>query len=390
VALPPRFSRVQEAISAYYYGEAKKAWAKGDYLRAVVTAKAAIVKAPGNLDARLFLAECWRQGGRYDQAIHTLREGIPFNAADSRLQSALINYCLSTDHFTDLLAVLRTELPARGVRLLDGTNKGLELAEVRAVLDTAGAAEADKTAAGHPNLASDPEAAPLLARIDWEVGRKTQALERLRVARDHLPTNAIIQDAYIQMAVDMNKTDEARTAAMGFLRAFPTLLTAQLRFLGVYKSRQGADEKAWVAVSMAVLVQNRHDPVSLSKLGSLAGSEGWSDLAFLLYQNSLQENLTGFPFAIYYAASLIKSGNLKTADSVFRDLSIRNAAQVASASYLAAMVDWGLGRESEAMQIVQQLRRETADDLARRRTIESVFRSFGYPKVADELAKGPS
>ena len=390
VALPPRFARVQQAISTYYFSEAKKAWAKGDYLKAVVTAKAAIIKAPGNLDARLFLAECWRTSGRYDQAIHTLREGIPYSAADPRLQDALVNYCVATNHFTDLLAILRTELPAKGIRLLDGSNKGLEIAEVRAVLDTAGATEADKTASGHPNLTADPDAAPLLAQIDWQLGRKTQALERLRAARDLAPANPAIQDAYIQTAVDMNLNDEARTAAMSFLRTSPALLTAQLRFLDVYGSRQGDDEKAWVAISMATLVRNRHDPVSLAKLGSLAGSKGWSDLAFLLYENSLQENFTGFPFALYYAASLIKSGNVKLADSVLRDLSIRNAAQVNSASYLTAMVDWGMGRESEAMQVVQQLRRETADDPARRRTMEAIIRSYGYPKLADQLGAGGS
>jgi hypothetical protein len=54
------------------------------------------------------------------------------------------------------------------------------------------------------------------------------------------------------------------------------------------------------------------------------------------------------------------------------------------------MIDWGTGRESEANQIVQQLRRETADDPLRRRKIEGVFRSFGFPKVADQLAAGGS
>ncbi len=141
---------------------------------------------------------------------------------------------------------------------------------------------------------------------------------------------------------------------------------------------------------MEILAQDRHDPASLAKLGSLAGSKGWTDLAFLLYENSLQENLIGFPFAIYYAASLIKAGDLAGADSVLRELSIRNGPQTASAAYLTVMVDWGTGRESEAMQIIQQLRRETADDPHRRLTIVGLLRSFGYQKVADELAKGSS
>jgi hypothetical protein len=142
----------------------------------------------------------------------------------------------------------------------------------------------------------------------------------------------------------------------------------------------------WSTVCLRFLAQRRREPESLSQLGSMAASKGWTDLAFLLYENSLEENLTGFPFATYYVASLVKSGDFQAADAAVRELSIRNQAQVQGASYIVAMVDWGMGRESEAIQIVQQIRRDTADDLRRRKVIEGVFRSFGFPKVADQLA----
>ena len=121
-------------------------------------------------------------------------------------------------------------------------------------------------------------------------------------------------------------------------------------------------------------------------LASLAAAHGWTDVAFLLYENSLQEKLTGLPFAIFYAASLVKAGDAAAADSVWRELALRNGPQIAAASYVEAMVAWGNGRESEAMQIVDHLRRETADDPSRRRTLESLFRTFGFPKIADRLA----
>ncbi len=91
VALPPRFSRVQEAIGAYYFAEAKKAWAKGDVVRSIVTARAAVIKAPANLDARLFLAGCWRAAGRSNEAVIALRDGNPRTMPRTpRLQAALI------------------------------------------------------------------------------------------------------------------------------------------------------------------------------------------------------------------------------------------------------------------------------------------------------------
>ncbi len=386
VAIPTRFSHVQDAVGAFYLTQAKEAWARKDFGRGIVTAKAAIVKSPGNLDARLFLAECWMQAGRYEEAIRTLRDGIAFSASDSRLQVALVNVCLMTNHFADLLSVLRTDFPARGVHPLDGANRSMQLAEVRAVLETTGPADADRVVAGYAGLADDTAAAPLLARIDLAVGKKEQALACLRGARERSPKDASVQDAYIETAIDMNRSDVARKASEEFFLEYPRLVSAQLRFLEAHGSRQGQDETPWMSVGLQFLVQHRHEPEALSQLGSLAASKGWSDVAFLLYENSLQENLTGFPFATYYVASLVKTGDFQAADAALRELSIRNAAQLQTASYLAAMVDWGTGRESEAMQIVHQIRRETAEDLNRRRTIEEVFRAFGFSKVADQLA----
>src|SRR5208282_1690390 len=123
IAVPSRFSHVQDAIGSFYLAEARKEWATKDYVTAVVTARAAVIKSPGNLDARFFLADCWRLAGRYDEAVRTLRAGIAYNASDPRLQEALVEICLITNHFTDLLAVLRTDFPAKGVRLLDGSNR---------------------------------------------------------------------------------------------------------------------------------------------------------------------------------------------------------------------------------------------------------------------------
>ncbi len=390
VALPPRFSHVQDAIGSYYLSEAKLAFERKDYAKAIVTARAALIKSPGNLDARLFLADFWRQAGRFDEAVRTLREGIAYNANDTRLQIALVNICLLTKHYSDLIAVLRTDFPARGVRLLDGSNVEMQLAEVRAVLEFSGAAAADLAVREHPGLASDPRAAPLLAGIDRQVGKKDHALQLLRAAHDRAPKDPEILNEYIETALEAGDADLARTSSEEFMTEFPALQEAQIRFIEAHGSRVGGDVEPWTAVTLRFLSQHRHEPDALSQLGSLAASKGWTDLAFLLYVNSLDENLTGFPFATYYVASLVKTGEYQAADMALRELSLRNAAQVQAASYIAAMIDWGTGRESEANQIVQQLRRETADDPLRRRTIEGVFRSFGFPKVADQLAAGGS
>jgi len=388
VAMLPRFSRVQAAIGNYYYNDAKQFWGKQDYMRGIMTARAAVQKAPGNLEARLFLAGCWLQVARYEEALRTLRGGIQYHATDPRLQKALIEVCFRSGHYDELLKLLRDELPRNGVRLLSGNNVSFQLAEVQAVLETAGPAEAETVVSHYAGLAETPGAAPVLSRIDWELNRRDAAFERLRIARERGAkdeTDATVQDAYIDMALRMQKTDEAHAAAETFLTAYPNLVSAQLRFLETRGSRKGLDQTPWLRECMRFLVQYRQTPAALGQLASLAATQGWTDLAFLLYQNSLQENLSGFPFAIYYVGSLVKSGDYATAETVWRELLVRNSAQLAAAPYLEAMVASGSGRESDAMQVIERLRRETESTPSRRRSLEQVFRSFGFPKLADQL-----
>jgi Flp pilus assembly protein TadD len=387
VAVLPRFSRVQDAIGAAHFQKARGLWEKKDYVQAIFTARAAVVKAPKNLEARLFLAGCWREVGRPEEAVRTLENGIEFDAQDPRLQAALVQTCLETERYQDLLKALREDFPARGVRLTDGSNRGFQLAELRAVLETADAGEAERIAAHDVGLAEVPAAAPLLSRIDWELGRHEAAFARLRLARERAPGDPSIQDAYVDTASRLGRIDEAHAAARQFLTAFPGLLAAQLRFIEVYGSRQGSDKAPWTAACMQFLAQYRRQPAALGQLGSLAASKGWTDLAFLLYENSLQENLTGFPFSIYYAGSLVKAGDLAGADGVWHELSIRNGPQLAAASYIAAMVAWGSGRQSDALQIIDQLRGQTVNDPHRKRVLEEVFRTFGFAQLADLLAK---
>ena len=185
----------------------------------------------------------------------------------------------------------------------------------------------------------------------------------------------------------MGRDQEARTAAVQFLRDYPRQVAPQLRILEACGARKGKDGAIWSAVCIRFLQQYRRDPAALGQLASLAASKGWTDLTFLLYQNSLQENLTGFPFAIYYASSLLKAGEMAAADAVWNDLSAHNASQLAPASYVAAMVDWGNNRKSDAEPIVEQIRSQTTKDLHRRRMIEDVFRDYGFAEVADRLGR---
>jgi predicted Zn-dependent protease len=386
VAILPRFSRVQNAIGASYFANAQEAWKKKDYVTAIFTARAAVQKAPTNLDARLFLAGCWSRVGRNDDAIRTLRDGVKYDATDERLQQAAIGTALEANRYKDVLELLREDFPAHGVRLLEGKNWLYILGATKAILETEGAAKAEEFATSFPQLNNRPEAAPLLANIELQLGRGAGAIDRLKAALAQDPKEATVLSAYANMAETLGRNDEAKVAAQRYLDTYPFSVDAQLIFLQALGSRSGADHLPWTEECLAFLSLHRREPDALARLASLSAENGWTDLALLLYENSLQENLNGMPFAIYYSASLVKAGDAQGADTVWKQLALRNSTQLATASYIEAMVDWGVGRESDGMQIIDRLKRETTDDPTRRHMLQSLFRRFGYPKLADRLA----
>lgn len=385
VAVPGRFSRVESALAAFHNKQAQRLWLEKDYGAAILAARSAVAEDPCNIEARLYLADCWRRAGRFQEAVRVLRKGIEVDAGDSRLQFAVVQTCLDAGLYQDLLKALREDFPSHGAPLLDGSDPGFQLAEVRAVLEISGAAAAELVAKRHPGLAGVTAAAPTLSQIDWELGLKEIALDRLGRALERDPKNFNIQDARIETLLRMHRTKDAKDGARRFLGEFPGLATPQLRMLEAYGSRKGTDGAVWTSLCIRFLERYHRDAAAMSQLGSLAASNGWTDLAFVLYQDSLQQNLAGFPFAVYYASSLLKAGDMAAADEVWHDLSVHNAPEIVPASYVTAMVEWGNGRRSDAEPILDRIRRQTNTDQHTRRMIEDIFRSFGFVEMAERL-----
>ncbi|MFO1451543.1 MAG: tetratricopeptide repeat protein [Opitutaceae bacterium] len=387
IAVLPRFSRVQSAIGAHYMVQAKELWAARNYAQAIVIAQAAVNKSPANLEARLFLASCWQQAGRIDDALRVLRNGLAQHAAELPLQTAAVELCLTNGRFEEVLQLLRDEFPKHGARPLDGTNWAFQLAETRSVLELSGAIEAEKILRSHAGLADQPVAAPLLARMDWEQGRHEAAFQRLTEAVDRQTADLGTFDAYVETALRLGRTTLARQAASQCLKLFPGVVPAQLRYLEAHGTRKGDDRLPWMTEMLRFLIQHRNNPVALQQLGNLAASQGWSDLAYLLYENSLNGTLRGFPFAVFYIVSLVKSGELAGADAAWRDLSAKHASQLAAYSHIGAMVSWGAGREVEALQAVAQLRKETAGEPRRRQMLAELFKAFRYSRLSEEMER---
>jgi len=387
IVVLPRFARVQSAIGTHYFTQAKGLWEAKDYGQGILVAQAAVNKSPENLEARLFLASCWLQAGRVEEGLRTLRAGLPRHAAEVSLQTAAVDFCLASGRYEDLLQLLREEFPKHGARPLEGKNWMFQLAETRAVLELSGASEAAAILRAHAGLSDQPLAAPLLARIDWEEGKREEAFQRLTAAMGGGTVDMNVFDAYVDLAIRLGRTDLARVAAARYLKTYPGVLSAQLRYLEAHGSRKGEDRVPWMTEMLRFMVQHRKSARALQQLGNLASSQGWSDLAYLLYENSLNDSLAGFPYAVFYVASLVKSGDFAAADTAWRDLAAKNGPQLAAFAHVGAMVSWGAGREAEAVQAVDRLKKDSAVDRRRQQMLAAVFKSFGFARLAEEMER---
>lgn len=386
IAVLPRFSRVQSAIGAHYLVQAKGLWAARNYSQGIVIAQAAVNKSPENLEARLFLASCWQQAGRFDDAMRVLRSGLARHASELPLQTAAVELCLTNGRFEDVLQLLRDEFPKHGARPLE-KNWAFQLAETRAVLELSGATEAEKILRGYAGLADQIMAAPLLARIDWEQGRREAAFARLTEALAAPTADLGVYDAYVDIALRSGHTVLARQAAARCLKLFPGVVSAQLRFLEAHGSRLGEERVPWTTEMLRFLIQHRRSPVALQQLANLAATQGWTDLTGLLYENALNDSLNGFPFVIFHVVGLVKSGQSVEAANAWRDLEVKHAPQLVAFSHVGAMVAWVAGRESEALQTVTRLRKELAGDLRRQVMIAKFFQSLGFKRLAENLER---
>jgi hypothetical protein len=391
IAVCTRFARVQQAVGAQHLATAKALWQNGEYAKGLFLARAALGKTPRDPAARLFLADCWQQAGRPDFAGHTLEDGLPYDPAPQPLARALIAHYLGAGQYRELLVLLRTKLPALGRQPEAGELVYYQQAEVQAVFETEGAEAADALSGSYAELGRLPAAAPLLARIDLARHQPAAALARLRDALSREPGAPALHDALIDVALETGQTEEARAAAEHFVAAFPSLPTAELRLLEVHSSRTLADRGPWLQSCMRYLARFRQQPGALEQLAELAARRGWSDLAFLLYQNSVATGTRDRVFTAYYIGSLLTHRDFAHADTVWRDLTSQKSTPADSAPALAAMVASGVGREGEALEHLERLRRDTAGDIPRRDRLARLFRTFGFAPLAEKLlAPGPA
>lgn len=388
IAICTRFGRVQQAVGAHHLALAREHWKNGEFAKGLFLARAATAKRPHDPEARLFLASCWREVGRADYAIRGLEDGLAHDTDALPLSRALIALYLQTGRHRDALTLIRVKLPALGRQPAADQQVFFQHAEVQCLFETEGAQPAAALAEHCEALGQLPAAAPLLARIALALHQPDAALSRLRDAVGREPTNPAIHDALVDLAMQTGRHEEARAAAERFVGAFPALPAAELRLLEIHGTRAQEARTPWLLSCMRYLARFRQQPAALEQLADLAARHGWSDLAFLLYQDAVATGGRDRAFASFYIGSLLASRDFPRADAVWRDLTAQKSAPADSAPALAAMVASGAGREGEALEQIERLRRSTSDDAGRRDRLARLFRGFGFAPLAERLLAG--
>jgi Tfp pilus assembly protein PilF len=136
---------------------------------------------------------------------------------------------------------------------------------------------------------------------------------------------------------------------------------------------------------MRYLAQFYRDQSTLEELANLAARQGWDDLAFVLYENSIAYGMRERNFAICYLGSLLTTRQYAKADLLWNEVQALKAGTSETLPLLAAMVAEGNGRASDAQERITAMRAATkAEPLARTR-LAALLSDFGFPSLAEAL-----
>jgi predicted Zn-dependent protease len=381
----PRFYKANQAVGTKHLHSAEENWKAGNYAQGIYFARAAVTKYPQNPEARLFLAQCFQAVRRTSLACNILDEGLKYDTAEMPLAKTLVQYYIQSNRYTDILNLIHKRLPDLNQKISDSDQTFFRKAELHATFESAGTAAATNLHNRWPELDSIPDAIPLIARIDMAQSGPDAALSRLQQAVDKYPDSPVLHDAYISTALKAKRNKEAGIASEVYVQKFPNSASAHLRFLESHGSRINEDRQPWLVGIMRYLAQFYRDQSTLEELANLAARQGWDDLAFVLYENSIAYGMRERNFAICYLGSLLTTRQYAKADLLWNEVQALKAGTSETLPLLAAMVAEGNGRASDAQERITAMRAATkAEPLARTR-LAALLSDFGFPSLAEAL-----
>lgn len=267
------------------------------------------VKSPSNLEGRLVIAELHAGRGRPDLAGNLLREGLPYTGEDDLdYLRTTFRMLLLNQEDAAVQEIARTILEEEPI--LTPRNQITALAAATASFYRGTYDRAEDFIVDY-ELSDHPEGRVLLARIDWERGRKQAALERLeRLAGKFVDQ----EEVYILLTRYYRELgDHTRAHNYAVMRQINNPLTAAPRIALLYSHHAAGDVDHLQREVEKLLADFGHDHDALIGLGEFAAQVGDVDLCRRVFQTADRGGLSLDLPAILLSEAHLNAGQYQEA-----------------------------------------------------------------------------
>jgi hypothetical protein len=313
--LPARWDASEVARGNFLIKKAQEDLKEQKFREAFYGFRLGLIKAPGNKEGRLLLAQFYGLWKRPDLTRQTLLDGFAYHKTDNDYLKTLFSFLLQQQDDRQVLAYYE-ELLGDDTSITP-RNQLVALAAASSCYFRGNYDQAESILRLY-QLESSRDGRLLIARINWDRGAKDQAIERLRELAGELPNDEEIYTQIVTYLREAGRDNEARRES--FVRALANPRNARARIDQLYAFHKEGDTTSVKNNVEEIFRDFDADANALLALADFAANSGDPVLARHIYDHSKARNLNWEGAALMTVEANIVAKKYQAALELVREL----------------------------------------------------------------------
>ena len=313
--LPARWDASEVARGNFLIKKAQEHLKEQKFREAFYGFRLGLIKAPGNKEGRLLLAQFYGLWKRPDLTRQTLLDGFAYHKTDNDYLKTLFSFLLQQQDDRQVLAYYE-ELLGDDTSITP-RNQLVALAAASSCYFRGNYDQAESILRLY-QLESSRDGRLLIARINWDRGAKDQAIERLRELATELPNDEEIYTQIVTYLREAGRDNEARRES--FVRALANPRNARARIDQLYAFHKEGDTTSVKNNVEEIFRDFDADANALLALADFAANSGDPVLARRIYDHSKARNLNWEGAALMTVEANIVAKKYQAALELVREL----------------------------------------------------------------------
>ena len=315
-----RWKEVRRTMAAEQFAAGKKAWEAKDYQAAYLALTSGVRNDPLNAAGRLLTANFLGAAGAVNLEVTLLEEGLSHTPDDPQLLEQTLALLTATGRDARALELLRKQYATK----LTGTN-GLLLrrSELLATLNAEGATAARQLLEKYSDLKRHHPATPVVAQVLWESQDRLAAIDLLSGFLQSQPGAYSVYAQQADWQASMGMKIEARKTAERACAQFPSELAPRILLIATASPNEFEISQRSQQEIATYLKDFADRPEAIPLLASLAGRNGWVNLAHTLYAVGADRQPNLAMLALSYSDALARTAHLNEARQILAQIELQ-------------------------------------------------------------------